>query len=550
MFKRRLIVVAAAILGLSGCLSSIEESFDKIEGINKIQWEPTFAAPLIKTRLTISDFLKQTSTAFIEVDPDNLIHVIYRGELASLKAKDFVSIPKQHFEGAIALLPFHITQLNTNGSTNVNFSTIFNFGIANTEIDSLIMSACAMTTKLTSNLQHDVTVEVSIPEITLSNGTPLTILLSMPYGGAGSVTSNITRDLKQSSFDLTKSGDQTYGQLLAEFKITVTKVGSNPISVNDKIDFETDFLYNEYEVLFGFVGESDISPDQADSIHFDLFRGVDSAFNNVKFRIADPQITFYISNSYGIPITAKIDEFSTISKTSGKLTATGYPDPLVIPTPSRLEIGQTKVDSFVLNRSNSNIADLVSNVPQWMIYNFAAQVNPPGTTERNFITYNSELKIETAIDIPLHGSTEGFVINKEVDIASFTSDLEGVDELEEITLRLYLENDFPVDVDLQVYFQDSMGNNLDSLIEPNQFILRSSVVDGDGKTIEPSRYTVDFKISRSRFDQMREASKGLVRAKLNTYNGTSPQPDVKFYDDYGITVKLGIQAHGIFTIDK
>ncbi|MBO6517309.1 MAG: hypothetical protein JJ975_12235, partial [Bacteroidia bacterium] len=171
-----------------------------------------------------------------------------------------------------------------------------------------------------------------------------------------------------------------------------------------------------------------------------------------------------------------------------------------------------------------------------------AQANPPGTTERNFITYNSELKIETDIDIPLQGSADGFVLNKEIDLVEFTNDLEDIDELDEITLRLFLENDFPVDVDLQVYFQDTMGNTLDSLIEPSQLLLRSATVDADGRTISPASYTLDFNVSRTRFNNLREARKGLVRAKLNTYNGTSPQPEVRFYENYGIAVKLGIQA--------
>ena len=541
MLRNGLLLLVSCSLFLTSCLSSIEETFDKIEGVNSVQWDPTFAGPLVKTRLTIADFLDQTSTAFIEVDQDQLIHIVYQGELASLKAKDILSIPAQHFEGDFGLLPFHITQLTNTGSTNLSFSTILNFGPQNVEIDSLVMEACALALNLTSNLQHNVQVEVTLPEIQRSSGQPFSVSVNLPYSGSPAQT-ELTQNLSNASFDLTKSGDKVYGQLKANFNVTVTEIAGNPISENDKIEFVTDFLYNEYDVLYGFIGENDISPDQSDSIQFDLFRGVDSSLKNLNFRIGDPRIKFRISNSYGIPISARLSEFSTISRTSGKLTATGFPDPLVIPTPSRQEIGQTKVDSFELTKSNSNIADMVSNVPQWMIYNFAAQANPPGTTERNFITYNSELKIETDIDIPLQGSADGFVLNKEIDLVEFTNDLEDIDELDEITLRLFLENDFPVDVDLQVYFQDTMGNTLDSLIEPSQLLLRSATVDADGRTISPASYTLDFNVSRTRFNNLREARKGLVRAKLNTYNGTSPQPEVRFYENYGIAVKLGIQA--------
>lgn len=547
MLRKKFIVVFACLLGLSSCIRDIEESINKIENVNQVQWDPTFAAPLVKTRLTVNDFLKETSSAFIEVDENNLIHVVYQGDLVSLRAKDFVSIPTQHFTGDFGLLPFHITELNNNGTTTVDFSAVFDFGIASVEIDSLIMQACAISSELSSELQHDVTVEVSLPEITLNTGQPLKLTYNLPYGGGGTVTSSQIKDLKSAFFDLTKSGDQIHSQVKANFKVTVTKVGNNPISPTDKISFTTDFLYNEYEVLYGYVGDNDISPPTADTVNFDLFRGVDSNLNNIQFRITDPKIKFRIFNSYGIPIKAQLNEFSTYSKSKGLITATGYPDPLAIPTPTEQEIGEIKIDSFELNKTNSNITDLVSNIPKWMVYNFAAQVNPPGTTERNFITYNSQLRIQADIDIPLAGSAEGFVLNKEVDISGFDDDLEDVEELEEITLRLFLENDFPVDVDLQLYFQDSMGNTLDSLIEPSQLILKSAVVDGTGKSVAPNTYTLDFVVSRDRFERMREATKGLVTARLNTYKPSSgPQPEVRFYSDYGLTVKLGIQAHAKF----
>lgn len=544
---RKGLIALLAIFSLSGCLRDIEESIDKINGVNKVRWEPAFAAPIIKTRLTINDFLNQTSVAFIEVDPDNLIHVVYRGELVSLEANQVAKFPAKHFTGDINLLPFHINELNTNGSTEVNFSTIFDFGITDTEIDSLIMKVCALKNSLTTDIQHDVRIEVTIPEIKL-NGNSLTLVYDLPYDGTGTSSTSLITDLKGAFFDLTKSGNATHSELLTKFKISITKVGNNPIDTDDKISFVSDFLYNEYDVLFGYINEKSISPGGPDSIQFDLFKDVDSNLQNISFTIADPRVKFYITNSYGIPISAKINEFSTYSKSAGKLTATGYPDPLNIPTPTKQQIGEELIDSFELNRSNSNIGDLVSNIPQWMVYDFEATVNPPGTTERNFITYNSRLKMEVDVDIPLQGTADGFVLNSEVDINVF-DDLQDVEELDEINLRLFVENDFPVDADLQIYFLDTMGNTLDSLISPNQLFLKSAAVDNNGRIIEPNSYVLDFKIDRARFNRIRDTKKGLVRAALNTYKSGGSQPEVKFFSDYGITVKLGVQAKGTIEVE-
>jgi hypothetical protein len=535
------------IIALSGCIRKIEDTFKTISSVNTVQWDPTIAVPLVNTRITINDFLAQTSTAFIEVDKDNLIHIIYRDELASLKAKDFVKIPLQHFDGSFGLLQFHINEFNSTGKTEVKFSTIFNFSVDDTEIDSILMDACGVITELTSDFQHDVTVHIDIPEI-VKNSQPLVFDFDLPYDGSGSVTSAQTKDLKEAFFDLTKSGNQAFDQLLANFIITVTRVGTNPISVDDKLSFETDFLYNEYNVLYGFVDASDISPDDVDSLKFDLFRGVDSSLHNIQFRIGDPRIKVILSNSYGIPIKAFINEFSTISNTGGKITLNGYPDPLVVPTPTKQQIGETLVDSFELNNTNSNIADVVSNIPQWLLYGYAAQVNPTGTTERNFITYNSELKVALDIDIPLHGSADGFVLNKEIDLDSTFKDMEDIEELDEVTLRLFMQNDFPIDVEFQLYFQDENNVNLDSLFDTGVFVFRSPPVDGDGKITGSSDYTIDITMSKTRFDKIRESKIGLMRAKLNTYKGVSPQPEVKFFTDYGLSVKLGVQAKGIFNL--
>lgn len=547
MKKRNLLVVFIGLFVLNGCIREIEETFKTVKSVEQIQWDPTIAVPLVNTRVTINDFLNQTSSAFLEIDQDNLIHVVYRDELASLKANQVLRIPLQHFDGSFGLLQFHINEFNNTGKTEVNFSTIFNFGVDDTEIDSIIMKACGVMTSLTSEFQHDVKVDITIPEI-VKNSQPLTFKFNLPYDGSGSVTSTQNKDLKGAFFDLTKSGDQTYGQLLANFKITVTKVGNNPISTNDKLSFVTDFTYNEYEVLYGLIKPSDISPSGLDSLKFDIFRGVDSSLKDVSFRIADPRIKVIISNSYGIPIEANITEFSTISSDKTKITLNGYPDPLVVPTPTKQQIGQTMVDSFELNRTNSNIDDVVSNIPKYLIYGYGAQINPPGTTSRNFVTYNSELKVAVDIDIPLHGSADGFVLNQEISLDSSFNNMEDIEELDEVTLRIFMQNDFPIDANLQLYFKDKNNNTLDSLFEANQYLLRSAVVDANGKITGPSVYTIDITMDKERFDRIRASSVGLVTVKLNTYKGSSPQPDVKFFSDYGLTVKLGVQAKGVFNI--
>ena len=100
-----------------------------------------------------------------------------------------------------------------------------------------------------------------------------------------------------------------------------------------------------------------------------------------------------------------------------------------------------------------------------------------------------------------------------------------------------------------MYFQDENNVTIDSLFKDDTFLLRSAAVDGTGKITGPTIYTLDITLNKERFDKIRESKLGLIKANLNTYKGVTPQPEVKFFNDYGISVKLGIQAKGVFNLE-
>lgn len=531
-------LITALFFGLSGCIRDLEESLDKINRVSNVKWSPEFAVPLVSSKLTLGDILKQTPNAFIRIDSDNLIHIVYRDEVVSLLAKDFAKFNAQKFSGNINLSPMQMSELTTNGSTRINFSTIFNFGIQDMEIDSVIMKACALATKITSTLQHDVEIKLSLPGIR-KDGTSFSATFNIPYNpGNNTLSRNIS--LSGWHFDLTQSGDKQFSQLLANFEITVTEVSGNGVSASDEIAFNADFLYNEYEVMFGYVGEKQIASSIPDTMVFNIFTASNtSGATTGTFSISDPRIKVIMTNSYGVPISAEIVEFSTLSTRNGKTQLTGYPDPLVVPVPSRSQIGQTLRDSFTLNKGNSNISSILSNIPDKLIYQTGILINPPGTTERNFILPTSNVTFTVDVDIPLHGTADGFVLEQTQPI---DLDFEDIEELESATIRLYTENEFPMDVGLQIYFVDNSNLVLDSLIQPYQLFLQSPVVGASGRIEQKTSKTMDFVINRARLDKIQNTDHVLIKGTLNTFKPGGPQPDVKFFSDYGIYVKLGVQA--------
>jgi len=107
-------------------------------------------------------------------------------------------------------------------------------------------------------------------------------------------------------------------------------------------------------------------------------------------------------------------------------------------------------------------------------------------------------------------------------------------------------NGFPFDVDLQIYFVDSLYSKIDSLIVPNQIVLKSGIVNttiGDpnyGKVISPSATILDAVLTRPRLLNLKPSKYLLIKAIANTANGGTT--NVKIYSDYKLDVKLGLQV--------
>jgi hypothetical protein len=549
---RNLTLVTLVSLLLVSCIRDLEETIDKLNKINRAKFNPEFAGPLLYSRLTIADMIDESPTNFLEIDDENLIHIVYRGELISLEAKDFAAFSTQKLNTAVTLSTTQINELITNGSAKITYSTVFDYGITDMEIDSVYMNICGFVTRLSTDLQHDISLKVTIPEIKILNN-PFTAIFDLPYNGGSKQLVKVD-SLNSSFFDLTKSGDLSHSQLRADIEITVTETNGNSVSATDEIRFNNDFLYNEYEIMFGDVGDVDISPDEADTISFGLFENSNSTgLGSGTFTINDPQLKVIMSNSYGAPIEGVIKQFSTYSDKYGYTAATGYPDPIVIPVPDKTQIGKTLSDSFTLDKTNSNLSSLVSNLPDKFVYHAGILINPPGTIERNFVLYDSKVTFVTDIDIGLYGSADGFVIEQdqplELDFEQDDSTLGDKIELESATLRLYTENEFPLDLGLQVYFLDSSDNVLDSLIQPFELFLESPEIDQDGRVIGNTTKTLDFKINKARLDNLKKTATAKIRGTFNTYkDGSGTQPEVKLYSDYSIFVKISVEAKALMDI--
>lgn len=526
-----LALTAIMLIGVS-CMRNLEDSLSELERVKRIKFNPELALPLINSSLSLNDLVKRVNSDLIYEDDNRLLHVVYKGDIVTVEAQDFVEIDDQVTELTITLNQTQIDQVMNNGNTAMVLNGVVNYDISNVEIDSMLTKLCRSILSISSDMQHDISLRVVFPDVK-RNGNELELNINAPYQSTLPVDAAVGQDLKGYLFDMTQTA-QGHSQIKLQIELVISNNNNNPLSTSDEIRFKSGFYFNEFETLWGFIDKKDISP-RPDTLSINLFNSSD----NGTFTISDPRIKVYMRNSFGIPVEAKINELYGYIPSQGNVSITGIPNPLVIPTPTEAELGQTKVDSFELNSSNSNFATIINNRPHRFGYDFEVLVNPSGsTTERNFVMDTSRLEFGVDIDVPLDGTAKDFGLEQEQE---FEMDIESIDQLDYAIIRVAFDNGFPMEFAFQVVFMDSLGTRLDSLVDQEHLIIISGEVNAAGEVISTGTSVHDFTINQERLDNIRKAKKVLLSAKVTTPSYQGNQVPVKFYSHHEIGFRMGVQ---------
>lgn len=134
----------------------------------------------------------------------------------------------------------------------------------------------------------------------------------------------------------------------------------------------------------------------------------------------------------------------------------------------------------------------------------------------------------------------GFVLQDTTDFKYDDAD----DMIEWAEFKLILDNGFPVDGKIQMYFTDATYTILDSLLNPFQQILLSAISGSppDCRVTANTKKQTLIRWDKQRWQHLKTCKKILIRANLNTSNnGTTI---IKMYSDYGLDIRLGIKAQG------
>jgi len=498
-----------------------------------MDYNPEIAVPLVHSYMTLHNVLDDYDHhhVFVE-DGTHFLYLIYERSVFSQTADQLISIADQNINTNYIFSVTTPIPAGDSASASQTFTHTMTMVYADESFDTAYIKAGTLNYNFSSNLNHNGKITVTIPSAT-KFGIPFK--QEIPYTFSGTLPVVFTTSFNLAGYKVGFSHVGALTQLQINYTITVYGDGT-AVTPPFSMSMGESFSNIKYSRLIGYLGQKTVSISD-DSIKVELFN------NNIHgyYDFEDPKLHINIDNSYGIPINVSVNQIEAHSASNAPyvvaVTGSGIPNPWVINYPSFAQIGQSMLTSLMLDKTNSTIKPAINISPQHIYSNISATCNPAGPPNTNFVLDTSRIKVNAQLELPLYGKAWDFVLQ---DTASFS--YTEVNDADWVELKLILDNGFPIDGLVQLYFVDTNYVVKDSLLNPFQQMLMSAIPGSppDYKVVQNTKKTSLIRWEGSRWKNLKDCKHILIRAELNTAN--SGTTIVKIYSSYGLEVRLGVRA--------
>lgn len=386
-----------------------------------------------------------------------------------------------------------------------------------------------------STIQDSLYIDYAIPNALLG-GSPLDVSRIMPPAPPGdSVAVSEDYDVTGYWVDLTGQYGNTYNTFYNELVVRIDSTGKLvPISRDDSLYLFYGLLEVETEYAEGYLGQQafEIGPE---TVPFDFLNALPG--NNIGIDVEDLEVNLVIANGVGAPGEVTIKNLvakNTKSGISKKLTGSVIGDAITIApaTDNPLTPANTAIP---LNKSNSNILELLEILPDELTYEAEIQINPQGNDNNysDFIYDNSVIRVGLDIEMPLSfkNSTVAFTDTFDFNTLGF----EDASHIKAAKLILKAENKFPLQGDVGIYLLDDWGTVLDSIFTSPDQVIEAGIINAQGQVTNPVETRLTHIIPPDKINVLQNASKAIVKFSVTT----SPQDQyLKIYSSYFLDVKL------------
>ncbi len=364
--------------------------------------------------------------------------------------------------------------------------------------------------------------------------SPEVALKINPAPPNGFLDQSATQDLDGFFIDMSLGGT-TWSRLEDYFRAELLYSGKL-VNIDQADSLTVTFLVHEFLPTFatGHFGsdtyefEGDVQVKWREGLNFG------------RVRFADPKASLILSNGLGLDgemdildLTATNTETGESARViNGQLLA--GPVPLARPQmPDTFGVATTQID---FDKQESNIVEVLEKEVDKLDYHIRLNTNPNDNALmfNDFATDQSEIMAMVDLELPLDGVMEQLILEDTVELSPGP-----VEEIpaEQGTIRLVLDNDYPLQGVVGARIEDEDGNLIYTLAE--DFRIEAALPAGNGRRSNPARTVLELDLSKSELETILESGAHILyRFQLDTRPANA---DVKFYADYKVKAQITVQ---------
>lgn len=320
--------------------------------------------------------------------------------------------------------------------------------------------------------------------------------------------------------------NQIYNELIARIEYSGIE---RKLSLDDKIKIEFGLVDVKPTVVIGDPGGHDLS--STDTLNLNALSRLDGKLN-----LEDARIDLNFYNSFGIESRLNVNSIqglntrsnNTVNLVSGDLLKNVFLEKATNPPLTAFE------KEIVLDNNSSNLRQFLQNLPNKVIPQIDAKINPNGTVDQNDFAFDvSELVLNFKLTIPMNFGLDSlnlFIKEK------LSLDIDQLDNVKEGKLILDAKNDFPIEAGMTMNFVDASGSILFTKILNGDNKMAAAEVDATtGKTVIPAESQLTIALDRTEMGLFKIADS----IEMNVFFDTKEAKRFKMFSDYSIDLKLG-----------
>ena len=509
---------SSLLLTLPSCLQDYD-----IDKVRLADWNPSLAAPLVSSLLTMDDLVENSEGYAWEDPTSGQIYLVYSSHVSTGVIDDYIVIPDQFLNTQET---FMMPPLLPGDSFVLQYGYPYEMVLPGNERLDSVRTDGLFTLHIESDISHSGRLEILLPFLRC-DGHPLTLVLDHKY--TGTLPIHIDHQVDLSSCVLVASSEgSTYNILEPSYKLvlygdSIPSMGPFTINMGESL---TDI---DFSSAYGFLGTRE--EEVSDTVLID-------AFNNVNYGTVAPDcviLKLLVRNSFGLPVKViplDLWGYSPINFPY-KFYINDLADSYDIGAPVLSQLGSFAETRLTIR--SASLANVLSNSPTKFHYRFGLNLNPLPVTSSNFVLDTSRVDLEVQVEVPLAGSVAGLSLRDTVDFK-----MDGLNELVSAGIRVRIENNFPLEAEFQAYMLGETGTLVDSLFAGPTLVIASGAI-GPGpelRILTPAERVTDIMFSDARLEHLKQTYRIVLSSNLRTSGGDR----VRLYGDAWMSVNIGANA--------